>query len=148
MITRWWLVAIAAAAVVSFSAGWWINGWRRDAAERAAISAAIERTTAAYASRDADHARLQQHDQQVTAENARLRQEIVLQAAALQDAVRGLELVKTTTTVIRDDTGTHNCPDTRRSAAYRLCFNAALSGDAEAAAACEAQRGYGAVQGE
>jgi hypothetical protein len=143
MIARVWLIVAAVTGVVSFAAGWSANGWRHDAAEKAAIAAAIDRTKAEYTTRDGAFAADQARDAATTAENAKLKQEILQQAVALQDAVRGLELVRTTTKVIHDETGSHACPDIRRGTAYRVCINAALSGDAEALAACEAERGHG-----
>lgn len=40
------------------------------------------------------------------------------------------------------------CPDTRRAPAFRVCYNAAVLGTAEATAECEAAGGYAGVQNQ
>lgn len=146
MITRTWLIAIAAAAIVSFGAGWSINGWRRDSAEQAAVNAAIAKSQAAYQQRDSTFAELQARDQATTAENAQLKQQIIDQTLSLQSATRGLQLVERKGT--QHEQSADVCTDSRRGTTYRLCFNAALSREAAAVAACEAERGPGTVRGE
>jgi len=146
MIARTCWIIVVAAAVVSFVAGWSINGWRRDSAEQAAIEAAIAKSEAAYKQRDASFAEVLARDQASTAQNAQLKQQIIDQALALQAATRGLQLLETKGT--EHDQSADVCTDSRRGTTYRLCFNAAVSGDAASVAACEAERGHGAVRGE
>jgi hypothetical protein len=147
MITRTWLFVAAAVAIANFAGGWIVNGWRHDASEKAAVEAAIAKTRTEYEHRDADFRRAQEHDQVVTAENARLRQQLVEQTVALQDAVRGVRLVQSSK-VTRNEHAACECSDARRGTAYRVCINAALSGQAADVAACEAQRGHATVQRE
>jgi hypothetical protein len=147
MITRTWLFVVAGVAIANFAGGWIVNGWRHNAAERAAVEAAIAKTRSQYERRDADFRRAQEHDQVVTAENARLRQQLVAQAVALEDAVRGVPLVESSK-VTRNEDGACECSDARRGTAYRVCTNAAISGTSEAVAACAAHRGHAAVRRE
>lgn len=147
MITRTWLFVVAGVGVAGFIAGWLVNGWRHDASEKAAVEAAIAKTRMEYERRDTAFAEVQARDQLVTAENARLRQQLVSQAVALQDAVRGLSLVEVSK-VARNEDHTCKCFDARRGTAYRVCFNAAISGEPDAVAACEAQRGHDSLPSE
>jgi len=60
--------------------------------------------------------------------------------ADLQQSVSNMHLVNHSTEVVKDDKGQHTCNDTTRSDSFRLCYNAAQTGDAAAIAACKASR--------
>lgn len=130
----------AGVMLAAFIAGWYVESLRWSSSEKRAAIAAITKLDAAYKQRDANSKALQDHDAAADADTAALRQLIVDNANAVQNAVRGQQLVEERTEVIHDDTGSHACPDSRRSTTYRVCWNASVSGDPAAIAACEAER--------
>lgn len=133
----WKLLGILILCAALFAAGWNVRGWKEASAQRAAIVKALELEREAYATRDREHQEQIARDALILQEALEERDRLQAELARLQSATVALPLTRTETKVIHADC---SCPDTRIAPSFRVCFNAAATGDAEAIAACEAQR--------
>ncbi len=136
----WTLVAIA---VVSFGAGAYTAHQFSKANELAALQKKFDAQKAVYAERDIKFAEQARLDAQLDSRNAVLRDTNAELEQKLKEAIAHRPF-----TIREAPTDAIPCPPITRGPDYRLCYNAAVSGDAAALAACQAGSGHESVPGE
>ena len=141
----WKLVVISIICIALFAGGWMVRGWKEEAAQAAAIEKTLELERKAREERDREHREQAAKDAQLLRETVAERDRLQAELVRLQAATVALPLTRTETKVIHADC---SCPDSRLAPSFRVCFNAAATGDPEAVAACEAERVSAGLQGQ
>ena len=133
---KWVLYGLMASAL--FGGGYHTKSILDEAAQAKALKTQYDQLQANIVTQHS--ADIAQHDLDTAAlaTTALDRDKIKSQYETLAESVRNKPLVNHSTEIIKDETGQHACPDTTRNDTYRLCVNAALTGDAGALATCEA----------
>lgn len=139
-----WVRWVALAAVVGGIAwlGWTVNGWRHAAAERDTAVQALDDYKAQVAARDSQHAAQISEAQQRAAQLAGDLESLQATYHELAIAAARAPLVQYREVPV-DAEG--RCRVPARTELYRLCHNAAWSGDAAALAACQTGAGDAAA---
>jgi len=136
---------VAVAAFVAGTAGAWrVTSWAHQAGQTKALKAAYKRHEQQLADRDAAHTEDMWRTQGIvdsTLVAAAADQALVEQ---LREQLAGVALVESQEVPSVEG----KCTEYRRGARYRVCFNAALSGDAEAIAACGTDRVPASLPGQ
>jgi hypothetical protein len=136
--------ALAAAVLLLVGAGWKVNGWRHRAAEADAAEQALADYRTAVLKRDTKHARDLAATQKREADLARALTAVADMFARTQAAIPNLPLV---THHDAPPNPAGRCDVPVRSPVFRMCHNAAWTGDAAALAACGAYAGDGTSGG-
>jgi hypothetical protein len=130
------LLAYLGAALVVIAAVWMVAGWHRDSLKLHATEAQLLALQRDYAAGQAKLRVVMQadskHADDLTDRLARERAAVLALSAAFDRAP-----------LIKEVTHEGSCPTTRLSDPFRVCVNAAVSGDPAAAASCAAAGGHG-----
>ncbi len=132
--------ALAAVAALLVWVGWTVNGWRHRAAQADAAEKALADYRVAVSKRDTDHARDLAASQKREADLAHA-------LTAVADAFSQTQAVIPNLPLVAHHDAPPNpqgrCDVPIRGTVFRLCHNAAASGDTAALAACRAYAGDG-----
>lgn len=135
---------LAAIVLLLMGAGWKVNGWRHRAAEADAAERALADYRAAVTKRDTEHSRDLSATQKREADLARALTAVADMFAQTKAAIPNLPLV---THHDAPPNAVGRCDVPVRSPVYRVCYNAATTGDAAALAACAAYASDGTGRG-
>ena len=139
------LYVFAGVAVVAFGAGAYTAHQFSKADKVKQLEAALKIQKANYDARDAAFVEQQNRDASLSLKNSILARELDTANDALSHAIKNPKIKF----IIREvPTDAQPCPDNRRGAAYRVCLNAAASGDTTVIAACAAGGVDAGVPGE
>jgi hypothetical protein len=130
--------ALAAVIAVLVAASWTVNGWRHRAHDADTAEKALADYTAQVATRDSAHAR----DLAATQKHA---EDLAKALTAVADAYAQAQAVVPNLPLVEHHDAPPNpagrCDVPVRSPVFRMCHNAAWSGDSAALAACGANAG-------
>lgn len=127
------LAAVAAVVALLAGAGWIVNGWRHRAADADKAEQALADYQSAVSKRDRDHR------QELAAERQRaegLAADLASLTAIYTDLLGKIPKLPLVTRHDASPNPAGRCDVPVRSPRFRLCFNAAATGDAAALAAC------------
>lgn len=134
--------ALAAVVALLVGAGWMVNGWRHRAAQADAAEQALADYQKAVSKRDTDHTR------DLAAERQRaegLAADLAALTTAYTDLLGRIPKLPLVTHHDAPPNPAGRCDVPIRTGVFRMCFNAAASGDAAAIAACGTDPGDAAA---